>query len=161
MMTYFSEMLIDLFRFSTPECPAMIDGLAFVVQEVRDRIDAAFMDERFHIHVVNWCSEDARRMGKRGRIDRDFKEAVCVNLVKRRRVASGAQALRVLGGCSANNAQSWESDAVACWLNAATRTFPGAVYASMASDGDRLGDPAEENVAVLTHCLPQDFATYC
>ena len=139
----------------------MVDVLAFVVREVRDRTDTAFMEERFRIDVINWCSENGGRVTKRARIDGDFKETICVDLLKRRRVASGATALRMLGGCSASNVQSWESDSVACRVNAAKRSFEGAVYLSVCSDGARLGDPAEENVAVLAHCLPQDVATYC
>ena len=64
-------------------------------------------------------------------------------------------------GVLIKNVRKWEVHEIGTLVEASHRAKLDTIYSGIASDGARLGDPAEENVALLTWSLPANVGTYC
>jgi len=94
------------------------------------------------------------------RVDEDLRHHYSQGSVRSKRVHSGAQLAKATADVAVETARRWDDQTLLQYRAAAWATFEEGNIVSIASDGSRIGDPAEETIVFIAWDAKSDRAVF-
>lgn len=143
---YLSCCLVRLYGMSK-DCEAALASFISIVGTLADKIDKLVVDMPAPQDILKM--ELLRGTKRKLRVDEEYKLEVGNGLVCKKRVHSGAQYVKATGDFGESAPRKWEGTTMLQYRAAAMDTCTKGQVVWVASDGSRVGQPAEETLVSL------------